>query len=250
MTKILNVVLRKLRNVEYFQFMTDIRDLIIRFTVLALNVEEDFVKFEAAYLKLDQELNVDKGTTFTEKLYDQDVLRDSTWSALNERIKATLMCPIPKEVAAAKALKRVFDLYGNIRYLSYNAETGACTNLSSDLDKEENAAHCATIGITKWANALKNQNVEFKNIQNERDTEAKNKNSGNVKEVRLELDPLYEEIVNRIHAMLTLKMAGPEVQDFIEEVNQKIKMYETTIAAREGRRDAEDDDEAPAPEVD
>lgn len=250
MLKVFKVFLRKLRNGEYFQFMTDVKDLIVGITPAVLNVEEEFPEFEAAYNKLDEELRVDQGSVFTEKLQTQDGLRDNTWSALNERVKATLICPIAKEVEAAKTLKRVFDLYGNIRYLSYNEETAACSNLTDDLDKEENAAHCATIGVTKWVNALKTQNVDFKDLQNQRDTEATTKNSGNVKEARLLLDPFYEEIANRVNAMVTLKMVTPEIETFIKEVNQKIKYYEDTLAARAGKKDGADEEEPPAPEED
>lgn len=250
MIKIISFLLSKLRNGEYFQFITDLKDLITTFTPTALNVEEEYAEFEVAYAKLDEELNTDKGSKFTEMLYTQDSLRDNTWTALNERVKATLMCPIAKEVEAAKNIKRIFDLYGNIRKLSYNEETAACTNLSTDLDKAENAADCATIGITKWANALKKINIDFKAVQNQRDTESSNKNSGNVKEVRLVLDPLYEEIINRVNAMVTLKMATPEIETFVKEVNQKIKVYETTLAARQGRNDSGNDDEIVLPTPD
>lgn len=41
--------------------------------------------------------------------------------------------------------------------------------------------------------------------------------------------------------MATLGMASAEAQEFVKELNQKIKYYETTIAGRAGRNDNEED---------
>lgn len=247
MMKIIAILLHKLRNVEHFQFMTDFKNLVAMVTAVAIKSEEEATKFNEVFIKLDEELRVDQGSVLTEKLHVQDSLRDSTWSALNERIKATLMCPFDDEVEAAKRLKRVFDLYGNIRKLSFNEETAAISNLVDDLEKTQNANFCTTIGITPWVNALKTENIEFKDLQNQRDTESANKNSGNVKAVRLLIDPVYKKIVNNVNAMATLNMATPEIEDFVKEVNQKIKYYENTLAARAGRKDS-GEDEPPIPE--
>lgn len=250
MLKILKVLLSKFRNGEHFQFMTDVKEMIVGATPAALNVEDEFTAFNAGYVKLDTELRVDQGSVLTEKLQAQDALRDSTWSALNERIKATLLCPVAEEVEAAKSLKRVFDLYGNIRYMSYNEETAAASNLTDDLESAENAPHCATIGITHWVTGLKTENSDFTNLLNQRNTEYANKNSGNVKEARLLIDPLYEEIVNRVNAMVTLKMTTPEIEKFIKQLNQKIKYYENTLATRAGRKDSGEEDVPPIPDED
>lgn len=248
MTKIQKVVLSKFRNGEHFQFMTDVKELITATPPAALGLEADFPVFENAYAQLDQALRVDQGSVLTEKLQTFDGSRDNTWSALNERVKATLLCPIPAEVEAAKALKRVFDLYGNIRHLSYNEQTAATSNLVADLESEANAPHCATMGITHWVAELRNQNDEFKSLLNQRNTEYANKNSGNVKEARMVIDPYYEEIVNRVNAMLTLNMATPEIENFVKELNQKIKYYESTLATRAGRNDNGEEETPPAME--
>lgn len=245
MENVNSIPLIRLRNNDYFQFMTAVKDLITVATPTALNVEEDFTNFGVSFTKLDDELRVDQGSIITEKLTLADNLRDTTWRALYGRTKATLLSPIAKEVEAAKRVKRVFDLYGNIAKLSYNEQTAAATNLDSDLETEEMAAHIATMGMTKWAQAHQTQNEAFNTLLNERDTELANKKSGNVREVRLELDPVYELIINRVEAMITLNMASPELETFVKELNQKIKYYNTTLASRGGRNDDESDDEVP-----
>jgi hypothetical protein len=144
-------------------------------------------------------------------------------------------------VEAAKRLKRVFDLYGNVRQLSYNEEMDLLTNLVDDLAKADNDTDCTTLKITQWVAALKDRNEAFQTLLNERNTEYANKESGDVKAARIVIDPIYDEIVSRLNAMVTLDMASAEAQTFIKELNQKIKYYETTIASRAGKKDNEEE---------
>jgi hypothetical protein len=153
--------------------------------------------------------------------------------------RAALLSPLETEVEAATALLRIFDLYGNVREMSYNEESAAISNLTEDFEKPENAAHCATIGITAWVAALKQQNIDFQALLNERNTELANKDSGDVKAARVAIDPVYQNMVQRINAMVTLGMASPEIENFIRELNQRIIYYEEALAARAGRNAAE-----------
>jgi len=235
MNKILKLVLYKLRNGEYFQLMTDFKQLLDTLTPAAIHSEAEFATFNTALVKLDDELRVDQGSVLTEELLKLDTDRDNTWRAIDMRINATLLCTIAQEMEAAKRLRRLFDLYGDVRRLTYNEETAGLTNLIGDLTNTENADFVTTCGLGIWVNHLRDLNVAFKAKQNQRDTELANKNSGNAKVVRDEIDPLYEKMVERTNALVSLNMQTPEIENFIVELNQKIKTLENTLAAREGR---------------
>lgn len=250
MFKIVKITLYKLRNGEYFQFMSAFKSLLEMLTPAAIHSEEEFTEFSAALIKLDDELRVDKGSVLTEELHALDFDRDSVWRAIDMRIDATLLCTVEKEMEAAKRLRRIFDLYGDIRKISFNEETAGLTNLLGDLAKEENVGFVTSCGLTKWANVLNDLNIAFVAKQNERDTELANKNSGNAKAVRIEIDPLYELMVERVNALVSLNMQTPELENFVKELNQKIKTLEITLAGREGRKDNGEEEEPPAPEVD
>lgn len=247
MEKIKNLLLYKLRNGEYFQFMSDFKGLLAVLTPAAIHSEAEYTEFDIGLTKLDDELRVDKGSVLTEQLQNLDNERDNTWRAIDMRIDATLLCTIPKEVEAAKRLRRVFDLYGDIRRVTYNEQTAGLTNLIGDLTKRKNAGFVTTCALDNWVAHLNELNIAFKEKQNERDTELANKNSGNAKVVRLEIDPLYELMVERVNAMISLNMQTPEIENFIIELNQKIKTLETTLAMREGRKESGEDEEPPAP---
>ena len=120
MNKILKLLLYKLRNGEYFKFMSDFKSLLLILTPAAIHSEAEFADFDTALTKLDDELRVDQGSVLTEQLQNLDRDRDNAWRAVDMRIDATLLCTIPEEVEAAKSLRRVVDLYGDVRRLNYN----------------------------------------------------------------------------------------------------------------------------------
>ncbi len=242
MVRILTLFLYRLRNGEYFQFMSDFKSLLLSLNPATIHSETEFAQFETALTKLDEELRVDQGSVLTEELQNLDQDRDNMWRAIEMRIDATLLCTIAEEAEAAKRLKRLFNLYGDLRRISYNEETAGLTNLLGDLAKPVHAGFVATCGLDTWVARLNELNVAFKAKQNERDTELANKNSGNAKIVRLEIDPLYELMVERVNALISLNMQTPEIEDFVKELNQKIKTLELTLAAREGRSNKEDEE--------
>lgn len=241
MEKIDSIRLARLRNNEHFQFMTDVRNMVNTATPAALGLEPVSPEFTDAYNNLNSVLMVDQGSVKTEQLTALDELRDRTWSALGARIRATLIGPVETEVQSAKVIKRIFDLYGNVREMSYNEETAALTNLTEDMEKPENAEHCNVMGMLHWVDALKQQNTSFQALLNARNVEQANKESGDVKTARIVIDPVYEKMAERANALAELEMASPELQAFIRQLNQRIKYYKDTVAARLGRNSAEED---------
>ena len=109
-----------------------------------------------------------------------------------------------------------------------------------------NAAHLETVRMTHWVAALKKENNDFQSLLDARNAELANKESGDVKAQRAEIDPLYDQITKRLNAMVTLEMASPEAQDFIRRLNQRIKYYKETLAAREGRNAEDEEEDTPA----
>jgi len=242
------IYLARMRNNEHYQFMSDVSKAIEKATPTALQLDSVFPGFTATLGRLNACLLVDQGSATTEEITAMDVTRDRTWSALNERVKSSLLSPIEAEVSAAKAIKRVFDLYGNVRNLSYNEETAAITNLVEDLEKTKNAADCTTIGITGWVAALKQQNLDFQALIDSRNVELANKDSGDVKAIRDEIDPIYQNMAKRIDAQVTLEIATAVTEAFIRELNQRIKYYNETITARAARANSTEE-ESPAEPV-
>lgn len=249
MNNIEEITFSRFRNNDYFQFMTDLNTQIVKATPAALNLESLYPEFSAALSALNTVFKVDGGSILTGLIGGGDTLRDKTWSALKMRIRATLMCPIEREVEAAEKLKRVFDLYGNVRQLSLVEESAALNNLVEDLEQEDRAALCATIGITRWVAALKEQNTQVQELMRQRRTESANKASGDVKAAREAMDPIYAKMVARLNALVELDMATPEIELFIVLLNKQIREFKDILATRQGRLDSDNEGQNDVPPV-
>lgn len=204
-------------------------------------VDELMARFNPVYEELDEVNRVDMGTVLTEKVQLADKQRGTTWRGMDLLVDAYLHSPVEAQIESAKVLRRVFDVYGDYRKRSYDAESSDSRNLVQDLEKTENEEHCNRIKLNAWIPLYKAELETFKQLQNQRDTEKGYKASGDVRAVRIKMDPLYREIINMVHAFVTLGMATAAIDNFIILMNQKVKRYNDMLAARQGRKDGEED---------
>ena len=235
MSQIDTFSLSQLRHNEHFQFMADANTLMLKYDPEMLGIKAEYPEFQAALDEEDKRMTMEQGSLKSKPIMDADILRDQTWSAIKERVESTLLSPFETERESARALLRVINLYGNIKKMGYNAESAALTNLVPDLKSTNNSTYLATVGIGPWVDELGKQNNSFIVLINERNKEYAGRDSGDVRASRIVTDQAYNQLVDRINAMLLLNLAGEEVLDFVRELNEKVKYYETTISIREGR---------------
>lgn len=236
MYRIENLNLAKLHNNEHYQFMTDVDLLILKCTASELGLDNTYPQFKQALAAEETALRAENGSSRSEALATFDVNRDQTWNAISLRVKSALLSPIADEVASAKAVQRIIDQYGDLRSLPYNEESAALTNLVNDLQKPENSAHLDKVAIKTWVPILKQENDDFIALFNERNQELSGRDSGNARAARLKLDPLYREMVDTVNAAFMLKLTKPAATGFANELNEKIKYYETSLATRRGTK--------------
>lgn len=235
MEQIIDFSRGRLHNKEHYQFMSDFSKMITATTPETLGVVNQFPAFTTVLSKEGVAIGVEDGSSLSKKVSLLDIRRDNTWSAINFRIKSTLTSPIDEEVESAVLLERLMNQHGNVRELPYNEETAAVQSLVKDLQGETYAPHVAQTGLTGWVEALKTQNEEFVTTFDLRNSEMAGRPNGNVKSVRQQLDPLYDKIVDRINAAITLEIAADGVETFVSELNEKIRYYQNTLAIRNGR---------------
>jgi len=232
MEKIGKLILNHLRNNEHSQFMNDVDGLIAIYGAAELGVEGQYADFEIALMAERTAMRIELGSIKTRDIKQLDKLRDSTWSAISARVKATLRSPFKQEAESAMVIWYTLKQYGNIYLLSFNEATATFSNLIKDLNSPDNMAHLQTIGITGWVDELKSQSKQFEVLFDERNSEMANRISGDVRAIRKQIDPLYKQIIEKINASLVLEIAQPAAFNFAGSLNQKIKYYKTTLAAR------------------
>ncbi|WP_340114387.1 DUF6261 family protein [Maribellus mangrovi] len=245
MTLVDLIPLSKLRNSEYFELMTDLKTGIAGIFPESTVSTDLTTRFNAVYEELDAATRVDRGSVLTGQIQEADDKRGNIWRAMDLMVDAHLHSPVPEEVESAKVIRRIFDVYGDYRKRSYDSESSEARNLIQDLEKTKNAVHLSTIRLDTWLPLYKSQQEAFKALQNERDTEAGYKSSGDVKAVREKMSPLYREITELVNSYVRIGMASPEMENFVVVMNQKIKRYNDLLAARQGRNEKEEGSETP-----
>jgi len=241
MNKIESFSLHNLHNNEHFQFMTDLDKLIILYLAAELGIDSLYTAFKSALTAEDTAIRIELGSIKSKTIEQLDKLRDRILTAITLRIKSALLSPFDDEIESSEVLMRVIDLYGDVRNISYNEESAAITNLVNNMQTRTNITHATKVGITTWVAELKRVNEQFMVIFNERNTELSVRDSGDVRSARKQLDPIYEQLVEKINATIVLETAKPVVASFVGEHNQKIEYYRTTLAARSGRKKGKDD---------
>lgn len=222
-----------LRNAEHFQFMTEFKTAINVYTPEILGVKDLLPPFQVALDKENVALKIEQGSAKSELAETFDKLRDKIWKSAWLRVESAVLSPLEEEVESGYVIKRIFEVYGDIRRHPVNQESGEMSNLVSDLLKPENATHLQTIHLDKIITELKKANDQYIQIVSDRNVEVAARESGNVKEARMEVDPLYVLIVETINASIILKTAKPETAKFVDEHNNRVKVYQATLAARE-----------------
>jgi hypothetical protein len=239
MEKIEIIALSRLRNSEHYQFLTDVDHLITTHVPLELGIDGLYPAFKTALTAEDATMRTELGSLLSRTVDQLDQQRDTTLSAITLKVKATQMSPFANEAASAVALQRILDLYGDVRNKTYNEETAGISNLTDDLLQPENTEHLENVGISHWVTALKSENTQFQAAFDERNDELAARESGDVRALRMQIDPAYEQIVERINAAITLEVAKPVVATFTQSLNEKISYYKTTLAARASRAKTE-----------
>lgn len=232
MIKIEPVDLRSFDNNEHFQFMTGFDKLISSHKAAITGIEVTYGIFKNTLMAEDLAMRIEQGSSAAKTLDRLDRQRDKTWDAINMRINATLQSPFKEEADSAQFLRHIIHLYGDVCSLTYSEQSAAIENLTNDLELPVIAVHTNRIGITEWILELKRQNHQFAEAYDAINSEFARRESNDVKAVRTLIDPVYYHMVERINASIILEFAQPEVIDFAQKLNDKIKYYKTPLVYR------------------
>lgn len=210
-----------------------------KYTPETLNIEAAWAVYLNAYNKEAGALDVIRKSTVTEAIAEADQRRDDLNSGLAHTVKGATSHFDAAKKKAAERLQVALDHYGNINRKSYDEETAAINSLIDDLNKQY-AADIATLGLEKWITELQSANNAFVALMQERYSEEAVKPQYNMKTARQETDNAYRTITEHIDALIIVN--GEEAYaGFVNELNQRVEKYNTTLAQREGRNAKEEE---------
>ena len=241
---ILRITLGKLRNATHFQFHTEVRKLIDQFGAYFLKITRLFEQFVKLLAEEDECLIILQKSGYTEQMAEADRARDIVFSGLVDMVNAAQKHFDSNVVAAGNSLKIVFDTYGNLAAKPNDEQTSGVYNLVQDLEGRY-AADIQQISAGDWVAELKARNIAYNELVRNRDAESAQKPEGKMKNIRVEIDRVYRDIITAVESLAKLTEDPKEIDTyrrFIAAINPLIERYRNRIAQREGMNAAKKND--------
>jgi hypothetical protein len=243
--RLIRLTTRLFTNELHFRFHKENEELYDRYDPNQLGIQEFMDPFREALKKEDTALTHIRKSAETKRITELDSIFDFTFEGMRDYAFSHLKHYDEKVRHAAENLKIIFDKYGNIGKEPYRQELGSSYNLLQDLRNLPNDIEI--INLIPWMDAHETAAKELADLLDKRMSETAKKTDLRMREARLEVDTVYQQITDRIDAMLNLhgKDLAPE---FYNMYNAHATEYKNKLAQHLGRiqagkKDEEDYDE-------
>ncbi|MDR3260869.1 MAG: DUF6261 family protein [Tannerella sp.] len=231
--KILRIHSLLLRNEEWFQFYTEFKALVEKYSPDTLNITALFATFLVLYVDADVALEIIRKSPDTAKMIVADQKRDHTFRSLTDLVRAFLNHFDSAKREAAQQLTILFDHYGNLARKAPNEETAGIHNLLQELNGPY-AAQVELLGIHEWTTQLSLDNEEYEALVRDRNAEVATRSQLRMKEIRRQVQDVYALIVDHIQSSIVI-YGEQAYAAFVNELNAFIKRYNDVLAQRQGR---------------
>jgi len=95
--------------------------------------------------------------------------------------------------------------------------------------------------LADWFTEIEAQNKGYVNLKKSQFAEKDDQITLKMKEVRVDVDDIYDTITDRINAYVTIE-GDAEFGTFITKLNNRIDSFNLLLAQREGRNKKDDDE--------
>jgi len=229
-----------MRNDEHFQFHTEILRTLESVSIEKLKIPILLEQYKIAFNKLDDGLKKIVKSEYTKQIHEEDKARDEVFHALTTISKGYLLHPANEKKEAARRLKIVFDTYGNIAGKPLNEQTSALHNILQDLDGQYKS-DLVRLGIVDLSDALKLRNDALSVLVAKRYDELSEKTNVVVKDARIKLDAVYDEICEQIYALW--RVEGEYIHEKVTiSLNTIIDKYRAIMNMRVGKKNHKEEE--------
>ncbi len=160
--------------------------------------------------------------------------RSDLWVGITGVIRAALKHFDSSVKHAAGKLKIIADTYGNVTTKPYEEETSAIYNFIKDVREKCSDEIQLITDFEGWIDELDAANKKFESLMMNRYDEMASKPALKLREIRLNTDDAYHNVVECINAHITLE--GEEnYREFVVTLNAVIKRYTDVMAKHKGR---------------
>ena len=132
-------------------------------------LQSRFDSYIGAQTNFDLSVKKSAAAPETPIIRELDTQRKGVFQIIDDFVRKNAQYSVlPAMKTAALALLPLFNLYAGTPRIDYEGETGAIKNLIQELEKPENVAHIATLGLTAHVESLKQINLDFQAKYEER----------------------------------------------------------------------------------
>ena len=251
-----------LRNQEFFQLMTGVRQIVFPLPTdhggpqtITLQVQASVLEpFRQPFLEklvlLDDRLIIIEKSEFTELVTLGDVRRDNSVIGFNLYVRAFSFSAVEDEREASRILQIVIDTHKNFHRKNLNEQTASTHNFLQDIDAR--AEHVATIGAQKWIEEIRNANNDFDQLMNRRLDEKSVRPTEDIRQIRKEVEVIYKQMTSMLEIANTLS-PNAEIENVIKRINELLTYYKNTLAQRQGvakaKKEREEEKKKQNPEI-
>jgi hypothetical protein len=265
---------KKLRGQEWLEFYLDFRKRAEYFGVKNLDIEALFAQFIVLLEKADDLLVILRKSVYTKELETADRERDTLFRGFYGVVIGLRAQPDAAKQKAAKDLCNLLDGYKKL-VLEGNlaAESGAIHNLLQDL-RGKYAADMTLLELTYWVTAIDKAEKDFLELRGERTEESVEKPKEDLKQLRNQVDILYNAMMSKMDIQLLADGLGGDIvvdpkdldneghfgdeedhhlhgniiYNFIIAWNEEVKKYRNLLAQRSGHHSDKPETEDPEDE--
>lgn len=258
-----------LHNEEWLSMYVDYRLEVDKYGAATLKIKPLYDLFLPLFDKADKHLLVLRKSVFTQQMKEADKDRKVSFQSLVNTTHSMLALnqSEPAKKAAAIRMNNLLTQYKQRGVKGgYDEETSGVYNLLQDLDGQYRA-DVTLLNMTDWVEALRQAETRFTAARAQRMKENTEKPLEPLADIRLQVDGLYDNMMNIIDAQLVIDGLGGDVvvdpndlktgiyeEDTPEELkgnvtynfavswNVVVKHYRDLLAARSGRAAAKKKD--------
>ncbi|MDO4229904.1 MAG: DUF6261 family protein [Capnocytophaga sp.] len=216
--------LERLRLMAFTQVMKNVQSFLAKETNLQdLGLAEAKTEFDTAFSALENSVNITKRNEQTESITELDAQRDTLLTSFISHCKLYQNHPEMAKKEAAKRAMIQIETYGKDPHRrAYRDETAIIRNLISDFEKSQADSDITLIGAKEWLTHLKPINEKFDQLHSNRTMEQSERQAGQTKEARAEMQKKFDHLCKAISAMAFVK--GEEnYKTLANAINEEVK---------------------------
>lgn len=226
---------RILKNAQHYAFIDAFLRVVKAAGFVHAKITALIAALTTAFANEDRWYMVAHASDIVKQREEADRQRDSAYQGMKSLITTWAVSDEPQKGPAARALKKIIDLYKLNVKAQIDEETGVMDNMIADLKTTERQTYLTTINATYFFNQMVAANEQVKTLRIEQGKEESEKVKGALAAARDECDKLYDELTYLIEAGVLMSDDATPYEAFIKEWNGDLKIYQDMLDRKAGK---------------